>query len=318
MSFRELGDRYLAYLGSSRAYAPASLRKYAASVKALCRLLGEETDAEALSRPDVAKFRDRLLSLPASWQNRSGDPTAAKPGERQLSSRTVDRVLMDLRRMYRWGISEAQLARRDNPFEGIGVARVAVNHKRAPSPEEAERLMELPRPRAIDALTWRTMPALGRYTGCRAGELAQLRAEDVVTRQGILCLAITAEGDDRRLKTASSKRLVPVLDKLAPHLQELLARRPEGRLVEAGDFVGKDGTVKGAHAFLRHYNRRAKKVAEDLSFHCWRVYANDAMATASVDIGDRERLLGHKSTRTQTAYTPENLRRLKAAVDAIP
>jgi hypothetical protein len=42
------------------------------------------------------------------------------------------------------------------------------------------------------------------------------------------------------------------------------------------------------------------------------------MATAGVAIGDRERLLGGRSERTLAAYTPENLLRLKAAVDAIP
>jgi hypothetical protein len=42
------------------------------------------------------------------------------------------------------------------------------------------------------------------------------------------------------------------------------------------------------------------------------------MATAGVDILDRERLLGHKYSRIQAAYTPENLKRLQQAVNAIP
>ena len=44
----------------------------------------------------------------------------------------------------------------------------------------------------------------------------------------------------------------------------------------------------------------------------------DRLRLATVDIGDRERLLGHKSARTQAAYTPQNLQRLKAAIDTIP
>ncbi len=317
-TLRELGESFLAYLESSRSYAPASLRKYRAELDAVCRLMGDDADPEAVTKGDVAGLRDTLLTLPTTWQRRPDPPTPAAPGETLLSGRSVGRMLMFLRRVFRWAIDEGQLGRRDNPADGIGVARVAPKHKRAPEPDEADALMDLPEPRVIDALTWRMMPLLARYTGCRAGELAQLRAEDVVVKQGIRCLRITGHGDGRRLKTASSERLVPVAERLAPHLDELLSMRGKVHLIRAGDYEAEDGTMKRAHAFLKHYNRRAKKVADDLSFHCWRVYANDAMATAGVDMGDRERILGHKSTRTQAAYTPENLRRLKVAVDTIP
>ena len=197
LTLREAGSRFLDYLRSSAAYAPASLRKYAASIDAACRLIGEEVRPDTLTKADAARFRDALLALPVGWQRSDKPPLAAAAGKRRLSARSVDRCLTDLRRMFR---------------------------------------------RLID----------------------------------------------------------------------------EGRLLNAGDWHGADGTAKHGHTFLKHYNRRCKKVAPDLSFHCWRVYANDAMATAGVDITDRERLLGHVSSRTQAAYTPENLRRLKAAVDSIP
>jgi integrase len=220
--------------------------------------------------------------------------------------------------LFRWLRDEGKTTRPDNPFQDVTVARLSSKQKRAPSAAEVEALMILPRPRGLDATAWRAMPLLGRYTGCRAGELAQLRAEDVIVEQGIRCLAIRGDGGERRLKTASSQRLVPVAAKINILLDELVAAHPSGPLLETGTFRGADGIVKGAHRFLQAFNRAAKRVAGDLSFHCLRVYANDAMATAGVDIGDRERLLGHKSERTQSAYTPENLRRLKAAVDTIP
>ncbi len=316
LTLREAADQFLSYLRSSGAYAPASIRKYSSSFDAVCHILGPECDAEGLSKADATRFRDTLLAMPVGWQRRREQPAAAASGERTVSARSVSRVLVRLRRLFRWLIDEGRVLRRDNPFEGIGVARVVANHKRCPTLDEAHALMSLPRPKAIPEPTWRMMPVLARYTGCRAGELAQLRPEDVVSRQDIRCLRITGRGG-RRLKTEGSERLIPVADKLALHLDELLASG-EGSLLNAGDYEAADGTVKYAHLFLKHWNRRVKVVAPDLSFHCWRVYANDAMATAGVDILDRERLLGHKSERTQAAYTPQNLRRLKAAVDRIP
>ncbi len=318
LTLRTAADQFVAYLRSSRSYAPASLRKYAASLDAACQLLGPDADVNGLTKRDATGLRDTLLTLPATWQRRAGPPIPAQEGERKLSATSVERHLQDLRRLFRWLLGEGRVSRKDNPFDGVGVARVSPGHKRAPTPEEAETLMGLPRPDAIAALTWRAMPMLARYTGCRVSELAQLRGEDVVQTRGVRCFRVTGQGPGRSVKTVASERLVPVADKLEPLVNELLRKRKKGRLLDAGDYKAKDGTVKYAHGFLKHWNRRAKKVAPDLSFHCWRVYANDAMATAGVDIGDRERLLGHKSDRTQAAYTPENLERLKRAVDSIP
>ncbi len=318
LRLRDVGELFIEHLQASRAYAPASISKYATSIDAACRILGESTDPEALAKSDVVRLRDTLLSLPAAWQRRATGPVPADENENRLSARSVERDLMLLRRMFRWLLDEGRLHRRDNPFDGITVARVSPKVKRAPTVEEADALLALPAPKAIDALTWRMMPLLARYTGCRAGEVAQLEAKDVVVEQGIRCIRITGHGVDKTLKTSASERLVPVAETLAPHVDELLARRQTGRLLDAGDWHGKSGMVKHAHTLLKYFNRRAKAVGGDLSFHSLRVYANDAMASASVDIGDRERLLGHKSARTQAAYTPENLRRLKAAVDSIP
>ena len=82
------------------------------------------------------------------------------------------------------------------------------------------------------------------------------------------------------------------------------------------DWTGDDGTVKRAHYFLKAWNRAAKRVGP-FSFHSWRVYANDEMAGAEVDIIDRERIMGHRSTRTQAAYTATELSRYLAAVNRI-
>ena len=318
LTLREAGDRFLRYLKSSQAYAPASLRKYATSVDGACHVLGEDADPERLAKADTVRLRDALLALPIAWQLRNGSSPAPRATQRHLSGKSVNGYLRDLRRMFQWLIDEGHVKRTDNPFSGVSVARVATNHKRAPTAPEAEALMNLPRPKAVNAEAWRMMPLLARYTGCRAGELSQLRAEDIVVERGVRCIRITSRGEGKRLKTSSSERIVPVADKLVPHLDALVGKRKAGRLLDAGDWKGKDGMIKHAHEFLKHFNQRAKRVAPGLCFHCWRVYANDAMATAGVDILDRERLLGHKSERTQAAYTPENLRRLKTAVNAIP
>ena len=170
----------------------------------------------------------------------------------------------------------------------------------------------------FDEEAWKSLPIFARYTGCRIAELAVLTSNDVLVKNGIRCLRITAFGENKKLKTESSERLVPVNEKLNPHLDSLLKRRASGRLFPyCGDFKGKEGLVKSAHYFDKAYNRAAKKIAGDFSFHCWRVYANTQMADAGIDILDREAILGHRSDRIQRVYTAENIQRLKKAVETI-
>jgi len=289
-------NAFLAYLSRTGDYAPATIAQYRATHDTICQHLGDGRDPARITREDAIAVRDRLT----------------------CASSTAQRILTQARRLFGWLVQERRVARADNPFAGVSMARVLPRHKRAPSADEAAKLCDLPRPQSIDETTWRLMPLLARHTGCRAGELAQITAADVVTEQEILCLRITAHGEGKRLKTASAERLVPLAEAVRADVEDLAAKRTRGAMLRTGDYTAPDGLVKRAHLFLKHYNRRAKAVGADLSFHCWRVYANDAMASAGVDIVDRERILGHSSGRTQAAYTPENLARYKKAVDAIP
>ncbi|MEN3033287.1 hypothetical protein, partial [Chromobacterium amazonense] len=51
---------------------------------------------------------------------------------------------------------------------------------------------------------------LGLYTGARAGEVGQLFTLDVKEEEGIPCIRFTDEGEDQRLKTDVSNRVVPL------------------------------------------------------------------------------------------------------------
>ncbi len=310
---RELAEAYLAYLRAATNLAPASIAKYWTTFSALCRILGDDMDAEVIQTEHMVAFRDELLQKPVGWQKRTAG-NYAKDDPRTLSPASVSRDLQRIRTWFRWAVNESRLRRRDVPGEGVKCKTVHPRHKERPTVAQADKLLALPCPKERDRLSWEYMPIVGRYTGCRIGEIAGLTAEDVVFDHDIRCLAI--RGD--RLKTEASTRLVPVADKLAPHLDEVLKLHPKGRLFpNCGDWTSPSGTTKRAHFLLKAWNKAAKLVGP-FSFHCWRVYLNDELVRHETDITDRERILGHRSRRTQSAYTSPELARYLKALDQVP
>jgi len=316
LTLQEAADKFIRHLelGKSRA---SSVAKHRAELQAICRLLRVDTAAAKVGKRDVAAMRDLLLQLPANWQRVSTPPAPASEGEKTLTPTTVERVLQTGRRWYRWLHKEGLMHRGSNPFEDIEVARGSGNGDvRPPTVAEADALCALPCPNRFDALSWKAAPAVARYAGMRLAEVGQFQAEDIVMVHGVRCISVSASRG-RTLKTASSERLVPISDRLAPHADELLAARPQGQLMHLGDYETKRGVVKVAHYFGRRFATRAKKVAEDLSFKSLRAYASNAMLSAGVGETDVDRLLGHAVSRINRAYKGINLARLKKAVDSI-
>ncbi len=324
LMLRELCDAFLAAYGKG-GFADASLRKIQAGANALCAILGENLSADKVVKEDMTVFRDSLLQMPVGWQKMNNGIEPVSEGDEPVKTvhpNTVKKNLAIAKRIFAWGINEGKLNLRINPVEGVEViAAGREKHKRPPSPPEVQALLQMPLPRSnkFGRDAWEKLPFVARYSGCRIGELAMLTGADIIHKNGILCISISGNGGNRRLKTESSERLVPVSDKLKPVIDGLKQQHGNGALFpHCGHWRDKRGVIiKSAHYFLKAYNRAAKKVAEDQSFHCWRAYANTQMADAGVDILDREAILGHKSDRVQKAYTADNLKRWKSAVDKI-
>src|SRR5690606_24415016 len=128
--------------------------------------------------------------------------------------KTIASYLQNLNAMMNWAAAEGWLDR--NPFSGLVGKAEARTERRSYTPEEL-RVLFASLARYRRTTPWRFwLPALGLYTGARLNELAQLRVEDVADVEGMPCIRIspyTAEGiraDDKKLKTSSSRRVIPL------------------------------------------------------------------------------------------------------------
>ena len=147
---------------------------------------------------------------------------------------------------------------------------------------------------------WRYwIPLLGRYTGARLEELCQLCTDDFVEQQGILCIRIDDSSGDKKLKNASSRRMLPV----HPLLVELgLLRHVEStRASEIHRLFPELEPVRGklGHAPSKWFGRyKAKRGIDDSkkTFHSFRHTLIDDLRDAGVQDSLIKRIVGHEDS----------------------
>jgi integrase len=191
--------------------------------------------ARLIRKPDAVAFRNGLLA--------GGKHSAV----------TISKLLSFLRAAFQAAVDDGLLEL--NPFDGVRVIApesASIDKSRLPfTVEQLNRIFTgpiyqpgfVPRPSLGTACRW--LPLLALFQGARLEELAQLETTDIGADPKLgYFLRITSSGD-RRLKTASSRRDIPV----HPTLVELgfidyVAKCKPGRLFPAlrNDKYGRLGT----------------------------------------------------------------------------
>lgn len=147
---------------------------------------------------------------------------------------------------------------------------------------------------------WRYwIPLLGRYTGARLEELCQLRTDDFVEQQGILCIRIDDSSEGQNLKNASSRRMLPI----HPSLIELgLLRYVESAKATGAHRLFPDlEPVRGklGHAPSKWFGRyKAKRGIDDSkkTFHSFRHTLIDDLRDAGAQDSLIKRIVGHEDS----------------------
>ena len=160
-----------------------------------------------------------------------------------------------------------------------------------------------------EAAYW--LPLLGLFSGARQGELAPLTASNVVKDEtaGVYTIAI-AEDETRgvRLKTASSRRIVPV----HPELQRLgFLRFVEGRREAEGPSAAlfplltpgpRGGYAEGWSKWFGRYIRSIGIANKASVFHSFRHSFKDALRAAGVSEDLNDALTGHSGGGVGRSY----------------
>ncbi len=281
-------DRFFDYLAVEKGLSRNTLDSYSRDIRRFLDFLGKSKihGLEKVSKLDVLSF---LIAL----------------RKQRLSERSVARLQVTLRNLYRFLVSENLLD--ENPLEAIESPKVTKKLPHVLSEKEVERLLNQPDPSKPLGLRDRTMLEVLYATGLRVSEMVSLRLDQVDLEVG--CVRILGKG--------GRERIVPIGEVAQAFLKIYLneGRRQilKGRVapyvfvnLRAGKL-----TRQGAWKIIKKYGLRAAikgKLTPHTLRHCFATHLLDRGA----DLRSVQALLGHVDISTTQIYTHVSRERLKS------
>ncbi|WP_368518153.1 DUF6538 domain-containing protein, partial [Rhizobium sp.] len=240
-STRTIGDVYDRFIADPKhQWSKRTQIAHATTRKWVIEVFGEDTPLAEITRERCRDFVALLREMPKSAHQRFPDMTiteavaAAKAkGERRvISTANLNAYINRFGGVMNWAMNEGYLDR--NPLKGLKLPDpVKKRDKRNPfSTDQLRRIFDAPiytgcrddangyavpgdqHPRR--ARFW--VPLIALFSGLRLNEICQLEVSDIRVFDGIPCFRVVSglsqTGDEKRVKTNASERIVPVHDEL--------------------------------------------------------------------------------------------------------
>ncbi|KHK03926.1 site-specific integrase [Desulfovibrio sp. TomC] len=289
---RKLSDVIALYIQEktvSDAWGERTRLEYPRKIATLTELMGD-ADISAVNHEFARTYKERLLAHVSKGKN--------------LSPRTINNLIQAASGLFdyaeRHGYVEKNVFRRLSMPE----KRSARDERDMFSSDDLAVMFGPGYPGDRMKEPWPFwIPLLGLYTGARIEELSQLHVDDVKRIGGLLVIDINDNAEDKRVKTATSKRIVPV----HPFVDKELGF---GRYV---DIVRESGTVrvfqalnrvnfKYGHSVSTWFGKYVKRVgiAGAKSFHSFRHTFTTNLIHKEVPVQVVDWLTGH-ATQGETA-----------------
>ncbi|MCV0425774.1 MAG: tyrosine-type recombinase/integrase [Roseibium sp.] len=287
--------------------APSSVRRWEPVIDQFIAFLGHD-NAENVTRPDVVRWRNELID-----SGRVSPNTFKKTNRAALNS------------VFAIGVDNLIISA--NPVDGVKAPsqKRILARPQGFTKEEAETILKAalaaetdPRHMAVHTrFARRWLPWLCAYSGARMGEMAQLRKQDVYTKNGMHCIRITPEAGAVKDKEV---RVVP----LHPHLVaqgfvKAVQSKPEGPLFytrktrqEEPWGVTRDNLAKWVRAGIGIDDQRIKPN------HAWRHRFKTVADAAGIEVKYQNRITGHAAANIGDFYGDNEEETLFREVSKLP
>ena len=286
---------------------------YANLTELVVGLWGESRMIETIDREACRELLDTLRWLPSNAAKRFPKLTVVEASRmakekslpRTLTAASVNGYMSKLRAVMNFAANEGWIDR--NPAKGLQVVDpVRRRDKRHPFSNEQLRLIfDAPLYRGcVDDWHGYAMPGLARpkrgrfwvplialFSGMRLNEICQLDVADLHRLDDVDCFFVTAgpsdSENDKRLKTASSERFIPIHPTLIEiGFMDFVAERRRARAVKLFSELQRSSTGYYSDPFSKWFRRflgRAHASQPKTCFHSFRHCYRDALREAQID-----------------------------------
>jgi integrase len=265
VSLKQFKEEYLAFVKVNAAERTHRLHEIA--LRRMIEVLGENTFLHTISPRDIEHLKIHLAQ--------------------SLDPNTVNIRLKKLKRAFNVAVDWELLEK--NPFEKTSFLKVAHKALQFLPPEDFEKLVS-----AITEEQFRDIVLFAVSTGCRRGEITNLRWENV----NLTMKFVTIQSDKNYQVKAGRLRTLPI----SPYLMGILERR---FLKRKGLYVFHNRGYKLSDDWLTHRFKQYKIKAglrTEYKFHSLRSTFASWLVMNQQDIYSVSKLLGHSKVTTTEQY----------------
>lgn len=185
------------------------------------QLFGSDRAIDSISRQEIAEYKQTLLKLPPNMNKMKEYRNKSIPeiiryvetnDKERMSLVTVHKHLMRVKSLFEFAHTHGYIG--SNPSKGISID-VKKKHRQEIGPFHDDDLFSMYNCETVVKNKFRYpyqfwILVLAPLTGCRLEELCQLALDDIRQENGIWVIDINENTADKKLKTPSSQRTVPL------------------------------------------------------------------------------------------------------------
>lgn len=254
-----------------------------------------------LDRKAMVGFLDKVSRLPANMNKKAEyrEKTVLQILEMKdvepMSTSTVNKYLIRASSLLLWCVRQGYIDR--NPAEGLTISKTTKeeDERSAYSVDDLKHLMVNLPPYPSEQPERYFVPLISMYSGARLNEICQMYVEDIKEVEGIWCFDINDE-KDKRLKTISSRRVIPVHPKLVElgfmGYVEHIKKSGLPRLWMNLEYE-REGYSHKFGKWFQYHNRKHITGDPKKCFHSFRHLVCDTLKQAGVEVSVISELVGH-------------------------
>lgn len=302
-----------------------------------------DTPLGLIDKEKVRHFVSVLQKLPSNRKKRYKEKTVKEvleldiPKDQLMNNKTINSYISPLSTfMAKYAIPKYDLGSKENPFVGMYLEKEGDEEDlRDPFSEKqligmfttpvykgckgVKATQKYKKGKLVIKNSMYWTPLIALYSGARLNEILQLYTKDIYQVDKVWVFELIDDEDDKRIKTKTSKRIVPIHPKLIEmgfiEYLEKVKKKKEKRVFYDAE-IADDGTYSNKFSknftyFLERFDLKTKTT----SFHSFRHNVIDAFRFCEeVDEETSNAITGHKAEGTRSIYgsgkrTTENLKK---------